>query len=320
MKNKATLQINLAPVDYLHARVLLKHQLSALAGQVDEVLLIVDTQPAQGRFAEGWNTYKTQFDHFLSAEIAAEFKVRIVPVDYSKTAKEAVAQLFFGTTYIPDNDFRGGPFYVYFFGLWQAKNNIVFHLDSDIFLGGQSQNWINEAVNFFEQDDRCLIVSPLPGPPHPDKVLKGQSIIRHIAPYTYQLDGMSTRLFMIDKFKFEKRKLSLHQPSLRNQLKAVIEGNANADLPEHIIASYMRAHGLKRIDFLGSGDGMWSLHPPYRTQTFYRQLPNLIERIINNELPLSQRGFYDIVDEVCDWTEARQKLKHNRWWKRIWNR
>jgi len=28
-------------------------------------------------------------------------------------------------------------------------------------------------------------------------------------------------------------------------------------------------------------------------------------------------GFYDIIDEVCDWAQAREKLKNDRWWKRL---
>ncbi|HEY9196634.1 MAG TPA: hypothetical protein VIM77_10225 [Mucilaginibacter sp.] len=316
MKSKVTLQINLAPGDYPHVRHLLKHQLNTLAGQVDEVSLTIDTRPSKGRFGKGWDAYRELLNKFITGEIEPAYEVKIAPVDYGTTIKERVARYFFGSGDVPDKDFRGGPFYAYFFGLYTASNNLVFHLDSDMFLGGLSQTWISEAVQHFEADPSCFIVSPLPGPPATNDTLTGQSVITKVAAYTWQLEGMSTRIFMMDKSRFEKHKLSLAKPSSRNQVKALIQGNANADLPEHLISAYMGSHHLKRIDFLGTGKGLWSLHPPYRTKAFYDNLPHLISRVESNDLPEEQHGFYDIIDLVCDWTEAKERLKQNRWWKK----
>ena len=314
---KVSLQINLAPGDYLHARYILPHQLKTLAHQVDEVILTIDTRQSRGRFSAGWHQYKDLLNDFLSKNIQAAYNVKIIPVDYSIEMKLKIAGYFFGTDYIPEKDFRGGPFYAYFFGLYSATNNLIFHLDSDIFLGGSSKTWITEAADFFETDPSCFISSPLPGPPHADDILIDQEVIHKIAPYTWQLNGMSTRLFMTDKSKFNANKLLFAKPGLRNQVKAIVEGNANADLPEHILSAYIRKNNLKRIDFLGSGLGLWSLHPPYRTKIFYDEVQALILRIELNDLPKKQQGFYDIVDEVCDWSEAKKVIAANRWWKRI---
>lgn len=316
LKNKVSLQINLAPGDYPHAKHILKHQLDVLSDQVDEIILTVDTRQSKGRFAEGWDANKDLLNQFLSEEIQSKYNVKIVPVDYSSSTKKQVAEYFFGESSLPDKDFRGGPFYAYFFGIYTAKNNLVFHLDSDMFLGGGGQEWITEAEQFFESEPSCFIISPLPGPPNNTDVLTDQHVIHKIAPYTWQLNGMSTRIFMMDKSRFKLHKLVLTKPPVRGQVKAIVEGNSNADLPEHIISTYISKHNLKRIDFLGTGKGLWSLHPPYRTQGFYDDLPKLIDRVISNNLPEKQQGFYDIIDEVCDWTSAREKLKNNRWWKR----
>jgi hypothetical protein len=319
LKNKVSLQINLAPGDYLHARYLLVHQLETLAGQVDEVILTIDTRPAKGRFSEGWETYRETLDRFLSEEITSKFNVRLIPVDYSPVTRGAVAQYFFGENDMPAKDFRGGPFYAYFFGLYTAVNSHVLHLDSDMILGGVSQGWINEALDLFEKNPALLIASPLPGPPHPQDILVGQPAAEKIAPYTYLFNGMSTRIFLIDKSKFEKNKLILRKPGLRNQVKSFIEGNPNADLPEHIFSEFMVKHNFERIDFLGTGKGLWSLHPPYRTTAFYNDLPELLRRIASGDLPEAQYGFYDMVNELCDWQEATAKIKNNRWWKRLLN-
>ncbi|TFF40859.1 glycosyltransferase family A protein [Mucilaginibacter psychrotolerans] len=313
--NKVTLQINLAPGDYPHARHILPHQLNALAAQVDEILLVVDTKASKGRFAANWAENKGLLNNFLE-DINQTYPVDIIPVDYSAAVKQQVANYFFGGRHIPDKDYRGGPFYAYFFGLFMAKHNYVFHLDSDIFLGGGSQTWVAESIDMFQQHPDCFVNSPLPGPPHPQETLLGQRIVKKIASFAFQLEGMSTRLFMADKARFQSKKLALKKPNVRSQLKAIVQGNPNAQLPEVLISDYMRQNGLIRIDFLGGGQGMWSLHPPYRTDNFYADLPQLIQRIEENNLPPQQQGFYDIINEVCDWTEAREKLRTNRWWKR----
>lgn len=316
MKNKVSLQINLAPGDYPHVRYILKHQLAILSTQVDEIILTVDTRPSKGRFAEGWEENKELLNQFLSTEIESGYNIKIVPVDYTAATKQKVADYFFGKNDMPDKDFRGGPFYAYFFGIYTAVNDLVFHLDSDMFLGGENGEWVAEAARFFETDPACFVMAPLPGPPNSLDTLTAQQVVNKIAPYTWQLAGMSTRIFMIDKSRFKTDKLILTKPPIRGQVKAIIEGNANADLPEHLISAYINSHNLKRIDFLGSGKGLWSLHPPYRTKAFYDGLPQLIKRITSNDLPEKQQGFYDVIDEVCDWSAAREKIGNNRWWKR----
>jgi hypothetical protein len=316
LKTPVSLQINLAPGDFRHAKYILPHQLKILAPQVDEIILTIDTQAGKGRFAEGWTEYKAQLDQFLADVIQDEFDVKIIPVNYSSSVKTKIGQYFFGTDHIPVKDFRGGPFYAYFFGLFSASNSLVFHLDSDIFLGGKSQTWINEAVDIFKADASVFIAAPLPGPPHRDDILEGQQVIKKIRAYTWQLNGMSTRIFLMDKDKFSIDKPLLSKPSARNQLKAIIQGNSNAEIPERLIAAFMAKNNLKRVEFLGKEKGLWSLHPPFRTTGFYAGLPELINRIELNDLPEKQQGNYDIIDELCDWAPAREKLKQARWWKR----
>jgi hypothetical protein len=316
LKQKISLQINLSPGDYPHARLLLKHQLNRLSGQADEILLTVDTRASKGRFSNNWDIYRDQLNAFIEQEITPVFNVRTIFVNYDPESKAAVGRFFFGSNRIPDKDFRGGPFYAYFYGLYHAKNDLVFHIDSDIFLGGGSPTWVQEAADLLLADQAVLTVSPLPGPPHPDDRLIGQPKARKTGPYIFSFDEMSTRIFMLDKSRFGSQKLLLKRPDLRSQIKAIMERNANAALPEHLISDFIKQHGLMRIDFLGTGSGLWSLHPPFRTQTFYESLPELIAQVERGALPEKQLGYYDLIDEVCDWTEAREYLKEKRWWKK----
>jgi hypothetical protein len=315
LKTPVTLQINLAPGDYPHARLILPHQLNILAGQVDEIILTVDTRSAHGRFSDGWSRYEALLYDFLENEIKSKFPVQILRVNYNGPVKSKIAHYFFGNKKLPDKDFRGGPFYAYFFGLFYASNDLVLHLDSDIFLGGGSQTWLEEAKAILDTYSSCLIVSPHPGPPHPEGRLIDQTVLRLLKPYTYELAGMSTRIFLINKSIFSRAKIALKKPKLRSQAKAIVQGNTNAELPEILIWDFMLKNDLKRIDFLGAGKGLWSVHPPFRTKSFYENLENIIYRIDHQDLPESQYGFYDIVDEFCDWQEGWDNLKKNRWWK-----
>jgi hypothetical protein len=276
LKNKVSLQINLAPGDYPHAKHMLKHRLDVLSGQVDEIILTVDTRHSKGRFAEGWEANKDLLNQFLSVGIQSQYKVKIVPVDYSAPAKKQVAEYFFGENNLPDKDFRGGPFYAYFFGIHTAKNNLVFHFGFGYVFRRRKPGMDQGGGQFFESEPSCFIISPLPGPPNNTDVLIDQHVVNKIAPYIWQLNGMSTRILMMDKSRFKLHKLTLTKPPVRGQVKAIMEGNSNADLPEHIISTYISRHNLKRIDFLGTGKGLWSLYPPYRTKVFMMTCQSLL--------------------------------------------
>jgi hypothetical protein len=310
---KCSLQINLAPNDYLHAQYIVPHQIKTFINQVDEIVLILDTHRSKGRFGNNWDENLVNIKNLITAQCAIDKKIRTVDVEYSAGTMKKIAELFFGSAFIPKKDFRGGPFYAYFFGVYNCRSNYVLHMDSDMFLGGGSQTWIQEAIDLLSSNDDIFTCSPLPGPPHPDHILINQPTgIKLNANYEFKFDGMSTRIFMLDKHSFDKRKLILSPPSVKNRIKALIRQNLPYDLPEHIISKYMRSNNLSRIDFLGTGKGMWSLHPPFRSKSFYDSVPQIINKVNNGDLDAAQNGNYDIVDEVCDWTEAREKLKNNR--------
>lgn len=86
----------------------------------------------------------------------------------SLEAVAAVSTMFFGGRSIPAKDFRGGPFYSYFFGLYSAKHNYVFHLNSDLMFGGGSSTWLAEAIKLLMERPDILVCTPLPGSPTAD--------------------------------------------------------------------------------------------------------------------------------------------------------
>src|SRR5204863_234224 len=63
--------------------------------------------------------------------------------------------------------------------------------------------------------------------------------------------------------------------------------------------------GLGRIDFLGASPGMWAIHPPYRSPTFYERLPALVAEIECGDVPDAQRGYHEAEGCLVDWSDVR---------------
>ncbi len=315
--NPVTLQISLAPSDFAHARHLLAHQVKTWRPQVAEILLTIDTHRSAGRFSARWTEGTDKI--FPLAESILD--ARVLAVDYGPAAQQKVADIFFGgKTPIPAKDFRGGPYYSYFFGLAAATHDYVLHLDSDMFFGGLSPHWLAEAIADQNAHPNVVFSSPLPGPPTADGQLRSQPA--HTVPKqpcAFDFDSMSTRLFLVSRTRLTSTfgPLRPHRPSLRNTLKALVEKNPPHALPEDMLTDLMRQKRCVRREFLGSAPGMWHLHPPYRCEDFYNKIPELIRRCETGNIPEAQRGDHDINASLVDWSEPIAALNTNRWWRRL---
>lgn len=315
-----TLQISLAPSDHRLAEVLLPHQIKTWRGQVDEILLSIDTQRSRGRFGEDWENGRAR----ILALAHSIPQARVIEVDYSSATRAAVSAQFFGGRPIPVKDCRGGPYYAYFFGLRAAAHDFVLHSDADMFFGGGSPHWIEEAKALYQESQDLLFTAPLPGPPAPDgtlRQLRGAPVSSAAGP-AFAFSAMSTRLFLFHRRRFQDRVGALRPrpPAARARAIAWLDGHPRQDLPEHLITGVMHAQGLQRIDFLGTPPGMWSLHPPYRCADFFHKLPSLVARVEAGDLPPQQLGDHDVNDSLIDWSEARARMARRRWWQRLGQR
>ncbi|MGC4072651.1 MAG: hypothetical protein QM760_09060 [Nibricoccus sp.] len=315
-----TLQISLAPGDHRLAEKLLTHQVEFWRRGVSEILLTIDTRRSHGRFGEDWKKGRQRI-----LEIAAAIPgARVVEVDYSRESRHAVGDEFFGNTHVPSKDWRGGPYYAYFFGLHSARNDFVLHSDSDIFFGGDGLRWLEAALPLYSTQTDLLFASPLPGPPSPDGNLKQLTASRVTLGGIdgYDFAGMSTRVFLFSRTRFRERITALHpkSPAMRARVIALLDGNPAQELPENLFTETMHQLGLKRFDFAGPAPGCWTLHPPYRSEDFFNKLPDLIARIEKSDLPFAQLGDHDFNASLVDWSEAITRMAHRRWWHRLRDR
>lgn len=326
-KNKQiALQINMYPPDIHHVANILPHQLRMWSSQVNSIHLTVDCKKSQS------GRYSNDYDHSTNIEKIRTFCYNISEelrnviydeVDYSVNYKKKVGRFFFDADGCPEKAWDGGPFYSYFFGVYNAQGDYVLHMDSDMLYGGGSKHWIQEAIRLFEESPNVLFMGPLPGPPRDDGQILDLRPQHGVVPIQFQypvnrsafaFDSVSTRIFLFNRRRFEaeKLKLNLVTPNLLQRLKATLLGNEpNVLEAETILSRFLNKRRYLRVDFLGTAPGMWSLHPPYRSEAFFDALPELIRRVEANDIPDSQRGRYDIVDELHDWTDVRDRYKRN---------
>jgi hypothetical protein len=304
-----TLQINLAPTDLPHLIHILPHQIRQLGGQVDEILLTLDLHQSRGRFGAAWKERLPGFLDFVQQQSGAQPKIRTHEVDYSHKAVKRIAEQFFGGDFIPPKDWNGGPFYSYFSGFSNARYDHIFHIDSDMMFGGGGQTWIAEAKKLMQGRPEVMVCNPHPGPPAPDRRLRSQTLAPE--PYTsvaFRNENINSRVAFFDRRRLISRltPLPLLQPPIFRRWQARLEGNFPYMLPENILSFSVRRGGFLRIDFLGEEPGMWSIHPPYRSATFYERLPLLIQNIEQGKVPDGQLGDHDMNDSMVDWSSVRK--------------
>jgi hypothetical protein len=328
------MQINTYPLDLPHFRESLAHKMRAFSEQVDQTLVTVDVRPPQsGRYKGDANgdKYAKSLEAFRA--LYREFEDRYPnitfhEVDYSQEEKAAVSDFFLGQVQMPDKAWDGGPFYCYFQGIRAARTDYVLHMDADMLFGGQSQTWVAEAIELLKKREDLLFVSPLAGPPHPNG-LQGKHVGADHAYDTETINGraahrfhfVSTRVFLIDmkRFKSHVGELVLYKPSLSQRLRGNLLGNPIETISaELLLSETLQAHGLGNMCYLGSGSGMYSLHPPFHFPSFHAALPDLISRVEHGNIPEGQLGDYDINDAFFDLTEGRQQhAKHRRIKRRL---
>lgn len=332
-KPGVTLQISLAPTDLPTAKHTVPHQLRVWADQVDEILLVLDKHRSHGRYSTAWHERLPGMLALLDECCATYPHARVVEVDYSPEAAARLADRYFGGQALPPKDCNGGPFYSLFYGLDAPRYNHVLHTDSDMMFGGGSPRWVAEAIELMNKRSDVMVCCPLYGPPAPDGRLTGHvSHVMQPVPHTlaaYQAKYMSWRLFLLDRERFQSEigRLRLIRPGQTEcassigpirlegfwhglfwRTKARADGNPPFEFAEVCLTDAMRERGLYRVDLLGSGSGMWSLHPPHRSALFYQRLPELIDAVERGNIPDGQLGDYDINDSMIDWSSARRTV------------
>jgi hypothetical protein len=313
-RHPVTLHISLTPRDLAYARAILPHQLRRVGSAVEEVVLTIDTL---GRAPAEAGAEFAELDRLARgcAAVAPQFVVQVA--DYSPERRLELSRRLFAQGLIPRLAYRGA-FHAYFDGWLAGSQPFLFHLDSDLLIGGEPAAWIPEAMTLLRSDKTIFTCTPLAGPPRADLSIGQPSRPERARRGAHAFDGFSTRIFFIERERLAAPQppLRLQRAAWRTQVRGWIEGTSPYALPEDILSAHMRRAGLRRVDFLGEDPGCWSLHPPYRNPAFFHQLDEIVRRVERNDFPDAQRGDYDLNDSVVDWSDARAAVARNRWWRR----
>lgn len=289
---------------------MLPHQVKFWNEMVDEILLVFDRH--------GYDDDSDQTDiqeiYSLVSNLKSTFsKIELLNVDYSLRSMQEVSNAYFGGKPVPPKTHRYGPYYSYFYGLHKTKYEYVLNVDCDIFFGGTNSEWIKEAISLL-QADNIISCSPHPGPPRQDgKLTRQKGEVDNTDLRKIFFDTISTRVFFIHKPSFQRDicPIPVRLATWPLAISALLRGKPIYELPEDTISDIMKARNLKRVDFLGTKTGVWTLHPPYRNEEFYLRLPDIIRQIENNTLPEEQRGDYDLNNSMVDWSDAIQQIRNN---------
>jgi hypothetical protein len=318
-------QMSTYPMDVRLTESLLPHQIRAWGPMVDRFVVTIDThQTPSGRYrVSNFGSNLKRLRQIIDDVRNTYPQLQVIDVDYSEVTRRDVARYFFNVDSIPIKAWDGGPFYSYFFGLYAANARYIMHFDGDMMFGGGSKTWMREAIACLEQRPDVLVTAPFPGPPRADGQIfghDGADAFRYsreaMAEPAYRHMAVSTRAFMLDinRFKDKLGAFPRLRPSSRQRLKSRLLGHAPEALEAEVVLSKtLQGAGMYRIDLLGAQPGMWSLHPPYRSEEFFRRLPEFVRAVETGNVPDGQRGHYDLNDSMIDWTEARSA---NRWFRR----
>ena len=316
-----TLQINLAPVDYPMVTHTLPHQLEMLAQDCQEVLLTFDTKRVEGSrlSAQDWDRNLKLIDEFVEEKIKPAFPNLHIKLDkmiYDEQMRIEIGEYFLGKKKaFPLKDFRGGPYYSYYFGLYRASNDFIIHLDADMMLGGSATGWFQEAIDALNKDESLFACAPLLGvPPLSDDIDNIQishpkrynPIRKYDKPFSYLYNDFSTRIFFFDRRKL-KGVSRIERPNLDHFFKAIIKGNPPYRFPEGTISSILKRKEWWVLSFTGTG-GLWALHPAL-TAEFKQKLPYVLEAIKNEDYPDAQRGYPDVQQVFMDYIQLPEGVE-----------
>jgi hypothetical protein len=305
MKLPVTLQINTAPVDISYLPKFLENQLADFGESCSEILITIETrQSKKTRWkSAGWDDGLASILQLCESLKKQYPHLKVNPIDYSLEARKEVSRFFLKTQkkLVPFKDFRGGPYYSYYFGLYSASQPYVLHLDSDMIFSGDGNRWLEQALSLIKKDETALFISPIIGPP----VKKGQKMPQQhkkrynpVSTYEYLGNGfrykdLSTRVFLVEKVKL-RRFCLLTYPNVDQILKSVVRKTKPYHTPERSLSKAMQKEGLYRVDFQGD-PGLYSIHAQVARWPEFLEMHEFVIRKIKEGFFLEEdRGLQDL--------------------------
>jgi hypothetical protein len=197
-------------------------------------------------------------------------------------------------------DYRGAPIASYLLSLALCPTRYLLHVDGDMLVHQalDAESWVERGMALLDEHDDLGAVAPLPGPPHPDGVLRQRVPFQRDPLGFFRFRQFSSRIFLVDRSKIERLypldpSWPLLTPPGRRITNLVKRLRGQSALPrwEKMMEDAFRRSGLYRADLPG---GAWHLHPHARGEAFVRLLPRIIEDVEAGRFPAAQAGRYNM--------------------------
>src|SRR5262249_49176735 len=117
-----------------------------------------------------------------------------------------IYQKFFDLNLRFTHDFRGAPVYGYLYSIEHTSADFVVHFDSDMLLYSEAgYSWVERGIEFINEVEEILFVSPLSGPPTDDGTLHQGSTPYQVDPRGfYSFKDFTARKFLLSRSRLEQ--------------------------------------------------------------------------------------------------------------------
>jgi hypothetical protein len=271
----------------------LQHLLRMCSFPFREKMVVADDLPRRSRLRDQTDSI-SHFSELLKRLQREGTISRVIPL--SSVASDHLAAKYFGSASSAARDHRGVPLFGWIAGIAAAQTDFVVHFDSDILLHqAPGHSWIDAGMALMEEDPLAMFVSPLPGPPAGDNMLRDQAARPALDVHgNFRFKTFSSRRFLVSKRRFERiLPTRLRYTSAKRKLLMQL-GFGNVLLPwESCVSSTLEKSEYYRVHL--RSPKAWALHCPDHSDVWLRSLPAVISRVEEGGYPAEQGGRYDLM-------------------------
>ncbi len=324
--HNVTLQINLSPGDITYAGITVPFLAKAHQANVDEKLAIVNCCRPQKtkivdpdkKFPELEYSYQVKEICIIAEKLKRKGYLDRIVYLYPGDSLISLAyhKYMGGWLRINDtHDYGGGGLIPYFAGLAAANTRYVLHYDPDMLLyQAPGYDWSVEAKHLMNKQDKIISASPRISPLFSKEqgVADAPSLHEGSVPTPveggWQNSWISGRCYFLDHEKLSKY-LPLTQGKALLELLAVKYLNRGYPKAfEVILSNRTKAAGCWRLDL--NSQQAWLLHPKTKPPRYIELLPDIIEAVLQGQVPPKQRGYADINLSIWEEFLATSKPRH----------
>ncbi|PSF32107.1 hypothetical protein C7H19_21935 [Aphanothece hegewaldii CCALA 016] len=276
----------------------------------EEKVIAIDTAPLSGEKVNrpGIGTME-ELRSCVQKLLDMKVVDRVVDFNYDPLYRKQVYQKHFGSPLKNTHNYKGYPILGSIFKIEDCKSDFMLHFDSDMMMyQNPNCSWIKEAMILMETHPEIMFIRPLAGPPTED----GKPI--QAKPDGFDEDGFlqfkffGSRLYLVNRKRFKqmlpipviwrpyKHKWLDHLPVSIKTLLNIWTGGGKLDSWEVMVSKKLEQTDYYRATL--TSPNAWTLHPIDRSPAFIKALPDIIKRVENNDYPVKQAGYYDLISKL----------------------